>query len=550
MPVRFDFDVFVSYSAEDVEAATMLASRLRDDGLRVWFDRWNIQPGDLIGRRIDDGIERSRVLIFCMSASSYRAVWPQYETYTRRFSDPTNEDRRFVPVRLDDSPVPERLRGFRYASWLPAEREREYPMLLAVCRGEGDRPFIRQRVCMISSEFPPHVLGGLGIHVAQLTGSLAQFADIDLVLPYRSNRYGATPPGVTARMVVARGDAHYEDPLSWLHFAGYAYELVASYPKPDAVHCHDWVTVLAGIRCKRKLKVPLVFHVHLPNRSPLSSSIENLGLLYADLVTVNSQQMAAQLRDRFPGKEITVIPNGVDTSLFRPRPAGQPPARPYILFVGRMVEQKGVDHLLRAFVHVHRRFPECELWLVGDGEWKHAYEQLAKCLLIDKGIRFMGHLPKREELARLYQDALVVVVPSIFEPFGMTALEGMACGRPVVASRTGGLEEIIRPNETGVLVEPKDHLDLAQWVIRLLDDEKFRDRLGARAATEIHSESSPYQWSSIARRYAELYYKLSFQTIDHSHVPKGAPEYRDQIRSFACDIDPLLGRDWALFDWI
>src|SRR6185295_16126690 len=154
---------------------------------------------------------------------------------------------------------------------------------------------------------------------------------------------------------------------------------------------HDWVTVLAGIKCQRRLQIPLVFHVHLPNRSPLCSSVENLGLLYADLVTVNSQAMAAQLRDRFPNKEIMVIPNGVDTSQFVPRGDDDRPKEKYILFVGRLVEQKGVDYLLRACVHVLRRFPEYELRIAGDGGWRPAYQRLAECLLIDKQVKFLGY---------------------------------------------------------------------------------------------------------------------------------------------------------------
>src|SRR3974390_1084146 len=98
---RFAFDVFLSHSAKDKAAVRALAERLRQDGLRVWFDQWVLKPGDNVRARIEEGLDQSRVLVFCMSANSFGSEWAQLEAGTFRFRDPLNNDRRFIPLRLD-----------------------------------------------------------------------------------------------------------------------------------------------------------------------------------------------------------------------------------------------------------------------------------------------------------------------------------------------------------------------------------------------------------------------------------------------------------------
>ena len=103
MPEHFSYDVFLSHSAKDKAVVRALAERLRQDGLRVWFDEWVLKPGDSIPSRIDEGLERSRVLVLCMSANAFGSDWARLESQTFRFHDPLNKGRRFVPLRLDDA---------------------------------------------------------------------------------------------------------------------------------------------------------------------------------------------------------------------------------------------------------------------------------------------------------------------------------------------------------------------------------------------------------------------------------------------------------------
>lgn len=131
---RFDYDVFLSHSSRDKAVVRELANRLKQDGLRVWFDEWVLRPGDSIPAKIEEGLERSRVLVLCMSANAFGSDWAQLESGTFRFRDPLNKERRFLPLRLDDAPIKGSLSQFLYINWLPAEREQEYAKLLEAAR--------------------------------------------------------------------------------------------------------------------------------------------------------------------------------------------------------------------------------------------------------------------------------------------------------------------------------------------------------------------------------------------------------------------------------
>src|SRR5438045_3090755 len=105
MSESFAYDVFLSYSSRDKEVVRSVAERLRGDGLKVWWDEWEIRAGDSIPSKIEDGLERSRVLVLCMSANAFGSDWSGLEAGTFRFRDPLNKERRFVPLRLDDAPA-------------------------------------------------------------------------------------------------------------------------------------------------------------------------------------------------------------------------------------------------------------------------------------------------------------------------------------------------------------------------------------------------------------------------------------------------------------
>lgn len=120
----FKYDVFLSHSSKDKDIVRALAERLRADGLRVWFDEWELRAGDSIPAKIEEGLQASRVLVLCMSANAFGSDWTRLESYTFRFRDPLNKERRFIPLRLDADPIKGSLAQFSYINWLPEVRER------------------------------------------------------------------------------------------------------------------------------------------------------------------------------------------------------------------------------------------------------------------------------------------------------------------------------------------------------------------------------------------------------------------------------------------
>jgi len=134
MSEPFPLDLFLSHSSQDKAVVRALAERLRGDGLRVWFDEWAIQPGDSIPAKIEEGLEDSLVLVLCMSAAAFGSNWAQLEAGTFRFRDPLNKERRFIPLRLDDTPIKGSLEQISYIDWRPTVRAQAYAKLLEVCR--------------------------------------------------------------------------------------------------------------------------------------------------------------------------------------------------------------------------------------------------------------------------------------------------------------------------------------------------------------------------------------------------------------------------------
>ena len=132
-PETFDFDVFLSHSSKDKPAVRDLAERLKADGLKVWFDEWEIRPGDPIYAKVRDGLERSRVVLLFMSRKGLDSDWATLEHQAILFADPLNRKRRFIPLRLDDGDIPAVLRQYAYLDWRTPTDD-AYRRLLLACR--------------------------------------------------------------------------------------------------------------------------------------------------------------------------------------------------------------------------------------------------------------------------------------------------------------------------------------------------------------------------------------------------------------------------------
>lgn len=389
----------------------------------------------------------------------------------------------------------------------------------------------RLRVTLFSSEYPPHVVGGLGVHVERLTASLAAEVSFDLFAPAEGD-YRMANPAVRLHEVPATSAR--TDVEHWLYYCQAAARLAESSARAaDLLHCHDWMTVLAGLRLRQATGRPLIFNVHLPQGKGLRGVLEDLGLLAADLVLVNSQAVRRELLAHgLPVRRIEVLPNGVDLETFRPA-SDWPRDGGYLLFVGRLVAQKGAEILLRAFGAVLRRCPESRLVVVGEGELELYLQRVVRYLGFPDRVRFVGW-QTGVALADLYRGAQAVIVPSLYEPFGIVALEALACGRPVVASRVGGLEEIISHGREGFLIALGDHLELARRLVHLLLDPDLRQRMGAAG----RERAAEFGWDRIAGSTLGLYGEVARQPLEPLPEEALAP-LKDEL---CCKLDPEMHR--------
>lgn len=377
-----------------------------------------------------------------------------------------------------------------------------------------------ERLAFLASEYPPHVYGGLGTVVEALSRSIAAEGVEVVVFVPAVDGYTEPPPGVELSPVPVRSVASNED--FWLSYSEAAGESLRNFGRRfDVVHCHDWMTVLGALAARPATRTPVAMTVHLPQSTTANVVMENIGLLGSDGVVVNSKAVRGELlgrgirdggrgwvdgRRRDRRDEITVIPNGVDLARFSP--GATPPHRQRVLFAGRLVPQKAVDVLMRAFGAVLRRHPAARLVIAGDGDQRLYLERLARFLGVRQHVDFLGWRSP-DELSELYRSSMVTAVPSRYEPFGLVALEAMASGCPVVVGRVGGLVEIVEDDLSGFLVEPDDHLGLAGRLAALLSDRELAHATG----TAARHRAEQFGWTTIARRTIDLYEQLAARPV-------------------------------------
>ncbi|MGQ9681563.1 MAG: glycosyltransferase [Anaerolineae bacterium] len=303
----------------------------------------------------------------------------------------------------------------------------------------------------------------------------------------------------------------------------------------DVIHSHYWLSGWAALQLRDQWAAPVVHMFHtlgvLKSASPAgpqAPEARERSRVEADIICEADRIVAATPADReqmvqFYGADpqrIRVVPPGVDLELFRPVPRAEArrfvgltdPEERLLLFVGRLDPVKGLNVLFEALCHLLRRLAgqqRISLVVIG-GDTPESGEVLreeAVCLDevrerygLNEMVAFLGSR-SQDTLPYYYSAADLCVMPSLYESFGMVALEAMACGTPVVASRVGGLPHVVRDGETGLLVPENDPEALAYGLHLLLTDESLRRRLGARGL-EVAQE---YCWECVAEQIEDLY---------------------------------------------
>ncbi|HID87423.1 MAG TPA: glycosyltransferase family 1 protein, partial [Anaerolineae bacterium] len=301
---------------------------------------------------------------------------------------------------------------------------------------------------------------------------------------------------------------------------------VSSAERFDLVHAHDWLVAFAVCALKRIHRIPLISTFHATERgrgrghlnSPISRAINSTEWRLAHeswRMICASRFMAQEVANYFdvPADRIDVIPNGVNTerfdrwdgvdlSDFRARFAT--PQERIVLYVGRIVHEKGLHLLVEAGPRVLAQFPEAKFVVAGRGEMLEALRARAGELGVGPKFQFTGFIPD-EDRDRLYKVADCAVFPSLYEPFGIVALEAMAAKTPVVVSSVGGLAEVVHHDETGITVCPDSVESLVQGVLRVL---RSPEEAAVRAQRAYRQVVEAYNWDRIARQTLAIYERV------------------------------------------
>ena len=402
------------------------------------------------------------------------------------------------------------------------------------------------RIAILTNEYPPHIYGGAGVHVHFLSQELAALdAGQHRIKVLCFGEQQESKGNLTAQGLKVDFPFPFQEPRNkkLLDTIFRNVLMTGTLKDVDLIHCHTWYTHLAGCLLKQLLGKPLVLTTHSlePHRPwkeeqlgsgyRVSTWMEKTAYENADGVIAVSRSMQKDVQELYgvPPEKVRIIYNGIDLNKYKPTvdttvlsKYGINPAKPYILFVGRITHQKGIMHLLRAAEYLQDGVqvvlcatdPDTE-------ELGLEVDRQIEALTAQNGreIIHVSSFVPLEEIVPLYTQAAVFVCPSIYEPFGIINLEAMACGTPVVATAVGGIKEVVAPKETGFLVPfshpcPEDHepqaaaelaRGLAEAINTLLADPDMRRTMGAKARKRVEDL---FSWRGVARQTMDFYQEI------------------------------------------
>ncbi len=382
-------------------------------------------------------------------------------------------------------------------------------------------------VMMLSWEYPPRVIGGISPHIYFLSKHLAKqdvkvyvvtcdFPDapahevIDGVEVYRVDSYKNPSPDFATWVYLMNMNMQKET-AALMKKIGH---------KIDVFHAHDWLVANAGIGLKHVFRKPLLVTMHsteMGRRDGLHTTAERMiheteaWLTYeAWKVICCSDYMISHVRYVFglPNDKLVMVPNGVNTQCYEGISTNCPdfrsrfalPEEKIVLYVGRLVYEKGIHVLINAVPKVLSKV-NAKFIIVGSGYMKEQLLNIVRSMGLEHKVLFEGFLDEAT-LLQLQKCSDVSVVPSLFEPFGIVALEAMAAKSPVVASDTGGLSEIIEHDTTGVKVYPNNPDSLAWGITKVLQDDAYAQRLRENAYRRVQER---FDWEKIAQQTKRIY---------------------------------------------
>jgi glycogen synthase len=386
------------------------------------------------------------------------------------------------------------------------------------------------RVLILSWEYPPLIEGGLARHVRKLAENLvAQGTEVHVL----ARGLEECPAEEELDGVIVHHVREPERPRDLGEFVTWVEHMNADMLAAgvevgdrysfDLVHCHDWLVAVAGDHLANRFRCPLAVTIHATeygrhqgwvDKHPQSHihGVERWITNRAERVIACSAYMREHIADIYglEEKRIAVIPNGIDPSELVPvddldalRSRFAAPDERLVLLVGRLVYEKGFQLALEALPGLIERVGRVRFIVAGSGTAEQELRDQASRLGLDEHGTFVGWIGD-DVLHSLYRIADLTVVPSIYEPFGLVALEAMASGCPCLVADTGGLREVVPNDDVGLRFHSRDPESLGQMAERLLTDVELRDRLVAEASEHVLS----FDWADVARQTADVYREL------------------------------------------
>ena len=388
------------------------------------------------------------------------------------------------------------------------------------------------KILVLSWEYPPLIEGGLARHVRKLAENMAQQGIEVHVLTRGGEESPAEEVMEGVRVYRVREPtrpAELNEFVAWVErmnsdMLAAGVEL-GDRIEFDLVHGHDWLVANACDHLAKRFDTPLVTTIHATehgrhqgwvNKHPQSyiHGVERWIANRSELVIACSYYMREQICDVFgvEEKRVEVIPNGIDPEDLQPQDEAElarlrsefaRPDQPLLLLVGRLVYEKGFQYALEAMPQVLEAMPDVRFVVAGSGTHEEELRRQANELgLLDHGT-FVGWIGD-DVLHSLYRIADLCVVPSIYEPFGLVALEAMASSCPCIVADTGGLREVVPSEDVGLRFEAGDPASLAETTIKVLSDPE----LGKSLIAEAHQHLLDFDWSQVAERTVEAYGRL------------------------------------------
>ncbi len=374
------------------------------------------------------------------------------------------------------------------------------------------------RTLILTWEFPPNKVGGIGSHCYDLSRKLSNMGHDVEVITYGCQESEEEIEGVKIHRVPS---TWAPDTISWSLFLGHRMEKKAlelhKEEKLEVIHAHDWMAVPGAVGIKKMLNIPMVLTIHsteagrtgiTSDYSRMINDIEWYGTYEADQIITVGKDFSEEIRNRFnpPHEKLHYIPNGMDLKRYdeatkhtkRSDYAGE--WEKLVFFAGRMVKQKGIEYLIDAIPEVLKEHGEAKFVLAGGGD-VNEYRRMAEKRGINDKTYFLGQA-EEQNIFSLFKIADASVAPSIYEPFGIVALESMAGKTPMVASSVGGLKETIKHEWSGLHTYPANSRSIADQLNRVLSDRSWGAWMGKNGRKDVEKR---YGWDKIAAYTTGVY---------------------------------------------